>query len=127
MPLTQNASYHLADCYLRAGDKQAAMQAFAMASDESLDASIAEDALFNYAKLQYELGGGAFNGAINMLTRYIERYPSSPRVGGGPHAADRRLLQLARLRCRLPCHPLHAHRRRRYPRRAAEDHLFPGP
>ena len=57
------------------------MQAFAMASDESLDASIAEDALFNYAKLQYELGGGAFNGAINMLTRYIERYPSSPRVG----------------------------------------------
>ena len=56
------------------------MQAFAMASDESLDAAIAEDALFNYAKLQYELGGGAFNGAINVLTRYVERYPSSPRA-----------------------------------------------
>ena len=79
--LTQNASYHLADCYLRAGDKESAMQAFAMASDESLDATVAEDALFNYAKLQYELGGGAFNGAINVLTRYVERYPSSPRVG----------------------------------------------
>lgn len=79
--LTQNASYHLADCYLRAGDKESAMQAFAMASDETLDATIAEDALFNYAKLQYELGGGAFNGAINMLTRYIDRYPHSPRVG----------------------------------------------
>ena len=78
--LTQNASYHLADCYLRAGDKESAMQAFAMASDESLDAAIAEDALFNYAKLQYELGGGAFNGAINVLTRYVERYPSSPRA-----------------------------------------------
>ena len=78
--LTQNASYHLADCYLREGDKEAAMQAFAMASDDTLDAAIAEDALFNYAKLQYELGGGAFNGAINMLTRYIERYPSSPRA-----------------------------------------------
>ena len=51
-----------------------------MASDESLDAAIAEDALFNYAKLQYELGGGAFNGAINVLTRYVERYPSSPRA-----------------------------------------------
>ena len=49
--LTQNASYHLADCYLRAGDKESAMQAFAMASDESLDATVAEDALFNYAKL----------------------------------------------------------------------------
>ena len=79
--LTQNASYHLADCYLRAGEKEQAMQAFAMASDDSLDAAVAEDALFNYAKLQYELGGGAFNGAINVLTRYIERYPSSPRVG----------------------------------------------
>ncbi len=78
--LTQNASYHLADCYLRAGDKQAAMHAFAMASDERFDAEIAEDALFNYAKLQYELGGGAFNGAINVLQRYVERYPSTPRT-----------------------------------------------
>ena len=79
--LTQNASYHLADCYLRAGDKQAAMQAFAMAADDKLDPVIAEDALFNYGKLQYELGGGAFNGAINVLTRYVAQYPDSPRVG----------------------------------------------
>ncbi|WP_281512001.1 tetratricopeptide repeat protein, partial [Alistipes finegoldii] len=79
--LTQNASYHLADCYLRAGDKRAAMHAFAMAADDRFDATIAEDALFNYGKLQYELGGGAFNGAINVLTRYVEQYPSSPRVG----------------------------------------------
>ncbi|MDE6623821.1 MAG: tetratricopeptide repeat protein [Alistipes sp.] len=79
--LTQNASYHLADCYLRAGDKQSAMQSFAMAADERFDAAVAEDALFNYAKLQYELGGGAFNGAINLLQRYIGRYPTSPRVG----------------------------------------------
>ncbi|MFR7964818.1 MAG: tetratricopeptide repeat protein, partial [Alistipes finegoldii] len=67
--LTQNASYHLADCYLRAGDKRAAMHTFAMAADDRFDATIAEDALFNYGKLQYELGGGAFNGAINVLTR----------------------------------------------------------
>ena len=79
--LTQNASYHLADCYLRAGDKRAAMHTFAMAADDRFDATIAEDALFNYGKLQYELGGGAFNGAINVLTRYVEQYPSSPRVG----------------------------------------------
>ncbi|WP_295935340.1 tetratricopeptide repeat protein [uncultured Alistipes sp.] len=79
--LTQNASYHLADCYLRAGDKQAAMQSFAMAADDRFDATIAEDALFNYGKLQYELGGGVFNGAINVLTRYVEKYPSSLRVG----------------------------------------------
>lgn len=78
--LTQNASYHLADCCLRSGDKQAAMQAFAMAANENYDPTIAEDALFNYGKLQYELGGGAFNGAINVLRRYMEQYPSSVRA-----------------------------------------------
>lgn len=78
--LTQNASYHLADCLLRQGDKQAAMQSFAMAANEKYDRTIAEDALFNYGKLQYELGGGMFNGAINILSRYIATYPTSPRV-----------------------------------------------
>ncbi len=78
--LTQNASYHLADCYLRNGDKQNAMYSFAMSSNSSFDEAIAEDALFNYGKLQYELGGGHFNEAINILTRYVERYPRSERT-----------------------------------------------
>lgn len=78
--LTQNASYHLADCFLRNGDKTNAMHSFAMASSAAFDADIAEDALFNYGKLQYELGGGHFNEAINVLSRYIERYPRSARL-----------------------------------------------
>lgn len=78
--LTQNASYHLADCYLRLGEKERAQQAFAMATDHTLDAAVAEDALFNCAKLQYELGGGLFNGAINLLNRYLKSYPRSPRA-----------------------------------------------
>ena len=78
--LTQNASYHLADCLLRSGDKLAAMQSFAMASNSEYDARIAEDALFNYGKLQYELGGGVFNGAINVLTRCLAEYPDSERA-----------------------------------------------
>ena len=77
--LTQNASYHLADCYLNSGDKAMAARAFAMASNDRYDALIAEDALFNYGKLQYELGGGTFNEAINVLTRYIDKYPQSER------------------------------------------------
>ncbi len=32
------------------------------------------------AKLRYELGGGVFNEAINILKEYIERYPSSERA-----------------------------------------------
>ena len=77
--LTQNASYHLADCYLRQGDKTNAMHSFAMASNAQYDASIAEDALFNYGCLQYELGGH-FNEAINVLGRYVAQYPNSERV-----------------------------------------------
>lgn len=78
--LTQNASYHLADCYLKNGDKRMASSAFAMASNDKFDGKIAEDALFNYGKLQYELGGGTFNAAVNILTRYIDKYPESNRL-----------------------------------------------
>lgn len=77
--LSQNASYHLADCYLRAGQKQQAMQSFAIASTAGYDDTISEDALFNYGKLQYELGGGYFNEAINVLNRYLSLYPNSRR------------------------------------------------
>ncbi|MFI3282725.1 MAG: tetratricopeptide repeat protein [Rikenellaceae bacterium] len=78
--LTQNASYHLADCYLRSDNKNGAMQAFAMASSGGYNPQITEDALFNYGKLKYELGGGLFNEAINILTRYTAEYPKSPRA-----------------------------------------------
>lgn len=78
--LTQNASYHLGDCYLRAGDKTKAMQSFAMAAASNFDEKITEDALFNYGKLQFELGGGYFNESINVLSRYLEQYPSSERA-----------------------------------------------
>lgn len=77
--LAQNASYHLADCYLRLGDKPRAMHSFLVASSGEWDEAIREDALFNYGKLQYELGGGVFNEAINVLTRYLKEYPDSPR------------------------------------------------
>lgn len=78
--LSQNASYHLADAYLKLGDKQRAMQSFSIASAPGYDDTIAEDALFNYGKLQYELGGGHFNEAVNVLNRYLSTYPNSPRV-----------------------------------------------
>lgn len=78
--LTQNAAYHLGDCRLKLGDKTRAMQSMALASTMSFDEQIREDALFNYGKLQFELGGGQFNEAINILTRYIDTYPQSERV-----------------------------------------------
>ncbi len=78
--LTQNASYHLGDCYLRSGDKTRAMQSFAMAASSDYDPAITEDALFNYGKLQFELGGGYFSESINVLNRYLELYPNSKRA-----------------------------------------------
>ncbi len=77
--LSQNASYHLADTYLHLGDKQRAMQSFSIAAASGADATITEDALFNYGKLLFETGGGRFNEAINVLTRYITEYPESSR------------------------------------------------
>ena len=77
--LAQNASYHLADCYMRRDNKQQAIHAFAMAADKKFKNTIAEDALFNYGKLLFETGSGTFNESINVLTRYLEQYPDSER------------------------------------------------
>ena len=78
--LAQNASYHLADCYIRRDDKRQAIHAFAMAADEKFNNEISEDALFNYGKLIFETGGGTFNESINVLTRYVTKYPDSERA-----------------------------------------------
>ena len=76
--LTQNASYHLADCYLHVGDKASAAAAFSMASTEGFDDNITEKALLNYGRLMFELGGGRFNESLNVLKRYLDSYPDSP-------------------------------------------------
>lgn len=53
--LGQNGLYHLGDCYIRTGNKLAAKNAFGQAASLNYDRSVKEDALFNYAKLSYEL------------------------------------------------------------------------
>jgi tetratricopeptide (TPR) repeat protein len=53
--LGQNGLYHLGDSYIRTGNKFAARNAFGQAANMNLDKSVKEDALFNYAKLSYEL------------------------------------------------------------------------
>lgn len=75
--LTQNAAFHLGDCYLRLKNKRLAAEAFSMASVEGFDDEIAEDAMLNYCRLMYELGGGRFNESINILKVYLQRYPDS--------------------------------------------------
>jgi TolA-binding protein len=78
--LSQNASYHLADCYIRQGNKKSAKLAFASAAKMDYNPDISEDALFNYAKLCYEMDLSPFNEAIKAFNRYINEYPNSKRL-----------------------------------------------
>ncbi len=76
--MAQNAWYHLGDCYIRTGQKPSARNAFQSASKMTFDESIREDALFNYAKLSYELNYQSV--AIKTFRDYINSYPTSERV-----------------------------------------------
>lgn len=53
--LAQYAMYYLADCYLKLNQKASARTAFATAKRMEYDKAIQEEALYNYAKLSYEL------------------------------------------------------------------------
>lgn len=77
--LAQNAWYHLADCHMKNGDKQGARSAFGRAAAIKVDLIIREDALFNYARLSYELSFSPFNEAIVALNNYLVEYPKTQR------------------------------------------------
>ena len=78
--LSQNAAYHMADCYLKLNKKNEAKLAFETASRYRFNDVIREDALFNFAQLSFELDINPFNQAITALTTYIDNYPNSPRI-----------------------------------------------
>lgn len=78
-PLNQNIWYHVADCYIKTGDKHLARSAFGKAASMRFDPVVREDALFNYARLSYELSFDPFNEAIIALNEYLVEYPESPR------------------------------------------------
>lgn len=77
--LAQLAVYHMADCYLQLNQKNYARNAFKRAYDLGKDPKVTEDALFNYAKLAYELSFDPYNEAIIALRDYMAKYPGSAR------------------------------------------------
>ncbi len=76
--MSQNAYYYLAICYLKSGNKAFAANAFREVSKMSYFPKLKEDALFNYAKLAYELSFDPFDEAIKAFNQYIHDYPNSP-------------------------------------------------
>lgn len=75
--LSQNANYHIAFCYLKVNKPRYALNAFKYAYTINKDAEITEDALFNFAKLSYELSYNPYNQAITAFRNYVDNYPDS--------------------------------------------------
>ncbi|TWR27818.1 tetratricopeptide repeat protein [Mucilaginibacter achroorhodeus] len=74
---SQSGSYTLGDVYLKMNNKQGARNAFFTASRLNFDGQLQEDALYQYAKLSYELD---FNNDALVATRqYLKNYPRSVR------------------------------------------------
>lgn len=70
--LGQIADYHMAYSYIKTKNKVAAMCAFRDASLRSWDKSIEKDAMFNYAKLAFDL-----NTDVSVFKEYLKRYPET--------------------------------------------------
>jgi tetratricopeptide (TPR) repeat protein len=77
--LGQYAFYHLADAYLKTGQKQYAANAFNSAYRMHFNPDIREDALFNYAKLSLETNINPYNESIKALNQYLEDFPDGKR------------------------------------------------
>ena len=77
--LSQNAYFHLGDCYIKTNQKRFAFNAFNSAFKIKSDPIITEEALFNYSKLAVELSYNPYNEAVNALQDYLAKYPESIR------------------------------------------------
>ncbi len=74
----QSGNYTLGTIFLKQNNKQSARNAFQVASRLDFDKQIQEDALYQYAKLSYELG---FNTqALDATRLYLRNYPRSART-----------------------------------------------
>ncbi|MEO6977308.1 MAG: tetratricopeptide repeat protein [Mucilaginibacter sp.] len=75
---SQNGNYILGNVFLKMNNKQSARSAFFAASKLNFDKQLQEDALYEYAKLSYELD---FNTqALDATRLYLKNYPRSTRT-----------------------------------------------
>lgn len=75
--VAQHALYVLGDVDIRLGRKNEARSMFLQASTMDFDPKVKEDALFNYAKLSYELNANPYNESIRSFEDYLEKYPKT--------------------------------------------------
>lgn len=78
--LSQTATYHMADCYLKLDKKDYARTAFKVASELNFEPEIQKNSLFNYAKLAYELSYNPYDEAVEAFLKFINTYPKSSEI-----------------------------------------------
>ncbi|MFT6716611.1 MAG: tetratricopeptide (TPR) repeat protein [Saprospiraceae bacterium] len=76
----QLSLFYLGDIYLKDGNKPSARNAYRFASKSSFNIEVKENALFNYAKLSFELDIDPYHESIVALERYIDQFPNSSKV-----------------------------------------------
>jgi tetratricopeptide (TPR) repeat protein len=74
----QNAYYHLGQSYIKRNRSADALNAFKKACEQDYDATIKEDATYNYAKLSYE-NGNPYNSVPAVILDFLEKYPNSDK------------------------------------------------
>ena len=77
--LAQYASYYLASCYAKTDEPKYARSAFFTAYSAGIDTELAEEALFDYARLSLIPGTDPFNEAVGLLDNFIAEHPNSER------------------------------------------------
>ncbi|MCL2434685.1 MAG: tetratricopeptide repeat protein [Lentimicrobiaceae bacterium] len=75
--MAQNAYFTIGDSYIKMEQWNLASQALYEAYKMDFLPNIKEEALFNYAKIQYEKSSSTFNQAIKALEQYLNEYPNS--------------------------------------------------
>jgi len=72
------ASYYLGILYLKQGNKPLALNAFDYARKNPADDKLAEESLFQFAKVSYDAGKP--DQAITEFEKFLKLYPASPRT-----------------------------------------------
>lgn len=77
--MTENAYLHLGNAYVKLNDKVNARLAFEQATKTKFNASVREEALFNYALTTYETTT-AFGESITAFDQFINEFPNSKHI-----------------------------------------------
>ena len=77
--LAQYASYYLGSCYAKTDEPKYARSAFYNAYSAGFDKELAEEALFDYARLSLIPGADPFNEAVGLLDNFVAEHPNSER------------------------------------------------